>query len=268
AWYLTDRLGSVRDLANTSGTVIDHVSYDSFGNILGESNPSAGDRFKYTAREFDTPGGRYFSRSRYYESAIGRFASQDSIGFAGGDANLYRYVGNSPTNHTDPTGHDAFTVASTAGYLALSGGATMGTIAGVATGSVAIVAGASYVAYLYYQWEQASAAHARALAEGATLDGKLAEIKRRAYVGSVAVLAVMSSKAEALDACRQAARDIAWWKEYIEEMSKPPELDPEDEDYIDRILEEMEKATEEARDYLQQAKDRLEEALKRLHKFL
>ncbi|MDX2037457.1 MAG: hypothetical protein SFX72_12465 [Isosphaeraceae bacterium] len=47
AWYLTDRLGSVRDLANTSGTVIDHVSYAAFGNILGESNASAGDRFKY-----------------------------------------------------------------------------------------------------------------------------------------------------------------------------------------------------------------------------
>ena len=30
--------------------------------------------------------------------------SQDPIGFAGGDANLYRYVGNSPTNATDPSG--------------------------------------------------------------------------------------------------------------------------------------------------------------------
>lgn len=30
--------------------------------------------------------------------------SQDPIGFAAGDANLYRYVGNSPTNATDPSG--------------------------------------------------------------------------------------------------------------------------------------------------------------------
>ena len=28
----------------------------------------------------------------------------DPLGFAAGDANLYRYVGNNPTNHTDPTG--------------------------------------------------------------------------------------------------------------------------------------------------------------------
>jgi len=40
-----------------------------------------------------------------YESCdgLGLF-SQDPIGFAGGDANLYRYVGNSPTNATDPSG--------------------------------------------------------------------------------------------------------------------------------------------------------------------
>ena len=34
----------------------------------------------------------------------GRFISQDPTSFAAGDANLYRYVGNSPINATDPTG--------------------------------------------------------------------------------------------------------------------------------------------------------------------
>ncbi|MDX2039483.1 MAG: RHS repeat-associated core domain-containing protein [Isosphaeraceae bacterium] len=104
AWYLTDRLGSVRDIANTSGTVIDHVSYDSFGNILGESNPSAGDRFKYTAREFDPTTGLQSNRARYFQAPTGRWTQPDPIGFAGGDANLYRYVGNDATNATDPTG--------------------------------------------------------------------------------------------------------------------------------------------------------------------
>ena len=28
----------------------------------------------------------------------------DPLGFNGGDTNLYRYVGNSPANHTDPDG--------------------------------------------------------------------------------------------------------------------------------------------------------------------
>ena len=35
---------------------------------------------------------------------MGRFISQDPIGFAGEDANLYRYVGNNPVNATDPSG--------------------------------------------------------------------------------------------------------------------------------------------------------------------
>jgi uncharacterized protein RhaS with RHS repeats len=41
-----------------------------------------------------------------YDSKTGRWMQQDPIGFAGGDANLYRYVGNSPTNYTDPAGLD------------------------------------------------------------------------------------------------------------------------------------------------------------------
>ncbi len=35
---------------------------------------------------------------------MGRWLSQDPIGFAAGDANLYRYVGNGATNATDPSG--------------------------------------------------------------------------------------------------------------------------------------------------------------------
>src|SRR5207253_2633309 len=39
-----------------------------------------------------------------YDPTIGRWISEDPIGFTGADANLYRYVGNSPTNRTDPSG--------------------------------------------------------------------------------------------------------------------------------------------------------------------
>jgi RHS repeat-associated protein len=52
----------------------------------------------------DEETGNYYYRSRYYDSTVGRFISEDRIGFEGGDANLYRYVFNSPVNYTDPTG--------------------------------------------------------------------------------------------------------------------------------------------------------------------
>jgi hypothetical protein len=42
--------------------------------------------------------------ARWYDSATGRFWQQDPIGFSAGDGNLYRYVGNGPTNYTDPSG--------------------------------------------------------------------------------------------------------------------------------------------------------------------
>lgn len=42
-----------------------------------------------------------------YDSTIGRWTSEDPIGFAAADTNLYRYVFNNPTNLTDPTGESA-----------------------------------------------------------------------------------------------------------------------------------------------------------------
>ena len=44
---------------------------------------------------------------RWYDAGVGRWLSQDPIGFAAGDANLYRYVGNGVTNWVDPNGLSA-----------------------------------------------------------------------------------------------------------------------------------------------------------------
>jgi uncharacterized protein RhaS with RHS repeats len=41
-----------------------------------------------------------------YDPTIGRWLSEDPVGFAVGDTNLYRYVGNAPTMYIDPTGLD------------------------------------------------------------------------------------------------------------------------------------------------------------------
>jgi RHS repeat-associated protein len=104
AWYLTDKLGTVRDITSESGTVIDHVAYDSFGQVTNETSSPNGDRFKFVGREYDSATGLYFDRARNYDPATGRFLSRDPMGFRAGDANLYRYVGNGPVNWTDPTG--------------------------------------------------------------------------------------------------------------------------------------------------------------------
>jgi RHS repeat-associated protein len=104
-WTLTDNLGTVRDLVNSSGVVQNYIKYDSFGNITSQTNAGITTRFGYTGREWDAWIGLYFYRSRYYDPTVGRFISEDRISFAGGDVNLYRYVKNSPANYTDPFGY-------------------------------------------------------------------------------------------------------------------------------------------------------------------
>jgi len=42
--------------------------------------------------------------ARYYDPMEGAFISKDPASFAGGDVNLYRYVGNNPTTYVDPFG--------------------------------------------------------------------------------------------------------------------------------------------------------------------
>ncbi|MBI3862415.1 MAG: hypothetical protein HY290_11020, partial [Planctomycetia bacterium] len=59
--------------------------------------------------------------------------SRDPVGFEAGDTNLYRYVGNSPTNGIDPTG----TTADTDG----TSGTAVGTTARIASGSTAVPSG-------------------------------------------------------------------------------------------------------------------------------
>ena len=106
-WALADNQGTVRDIIDSSGEVLNHITYNSFGLVTDETNSDIDFRFGYTGRETDEETGLSYYRSRYYDPNINRFISEDTIGFAGGDANLYRYVGNSPTNFIDPDGQQA-----------------------------------------------------------------------------------------------------------------------------------------------------------------
>ncbi|WP_165073864.1 RHS repeat-associated core domain-containing protein [Paludisphaera rhizosphaerae] len=104
AWYLTDRLGSVRDIVGTSGTVLDHLDYDTAGNVTVETNPSYGDRYKFTAREYDPLSGLYYNRARWYDPRTGTWIEPDPSNLAAGDPNVYRYAAGDPVDYTDPSG--------------------------------------------------------------------------------------------------------------------------------------------------------------------
>jgi RHS repeat-associated protein len=65
--------------------------------------------FKYAGQYgiLQEPNGLYYMRARYYDAAVGRFISEDPIGFDSGEVNLYAYVGNNPISFIDPFGLEA-----------------------------------------------------------------------------------------------------------------------------------------------------------------
>ncbi len=100
--FLGDMLGSTLALTNSSGAITTSYSYQPFGatTVGGSAN---GNSYQFTGRENDGTG-LYFSRARYYRPMYQRFIAQDPLDFAGGDRNLYAYVGNNPVNWKDPFG--------------------------------------------------------------------------------------------------------------------------------------------------------------------
>lgn len=99
-YFIADHLGSTNALTDASGAILEQTAYDSFGNATNQLST----RYAFTGREFDNFTGLHYYRARFYDARLGRFISEDPIGFAGGDVNPYGYVGNGPLGAVDPSG--------------------------------------------------------------------------------------------------------------------------------------------------------------------
>jgi RHS repeat-associated protein len=105
SWYLADALGTVRDLINNSGAIIDHVDFSAFGTVLGETSPTSGDRMMgFSGLERETVTGLNLALFREENPGTGRWDSQDPLGFGGGESDLYEYVADDASNMADPSG--------------------------------------------------------------------------------------------------------------------------------------------------------------------
>jgi RHS repeat-associated protein len=104
-YYLTyNQVGSLRVISDTSGNVIKRIDYDSFGNIISDTNPGFIVPFGFAGGLHDRDTGIVKLGFRDYSPNVGRWTAKDPIGFWGGDVDLYGYVHNRPTRFVDPLG--------------------------------------------------------------------------------------------------------------------------------------------------------------------
>jgi RHS repeat-associated protein len=102
-YYHYDGLGSVRLMTDDLCLVTNSYTYDAFGNSVSSAS-SVANSYGFTGeQQFAEADNLVFLRARYYQPSIGRFMSQDPIGYRGG-LNLYTYVMNNPIGFKDPSG--------------------------------------------------------------------------------------------------------------------------------------------------------------------
>lgn len=148
--YHFDGTGNTVALTDASANVVNKYAYTPFGAITNQQEAIA-QPFKYVGKYgvMTEPNGLYYMKARYYDPQVGRFISEDPLGFGGGDVNLMAYVGNQPVNGIDPSGlintellSQGFRNLTAGGVLAVGGALLTGSSGGF--GAVVGVGSAIY----------------------------------------------------------------------------------------------------------------------------
>ena len=106
-YYLTDALGSVRQLTHESSAILLTQSYDPYGVVTYTAGTSQTE-FGFTGEQYGDSTQLIYLRARYYNPTNGRFQSRDTWS---GDynrplsLNRWMYVEGNPVNAVDPSGH-------------------------------------------------------------------------------------------------------------------------------------------------------------------
>jgi RHS repeat-associated protein len=103
-----DQVGSLKAVAamdgEGEGRVVKLVDYDSFGNVLADSNPGLFLPLAFAGGLRDRFTGLVRFGHRDYDPAVGRFTAPDPLGDTGGDHDLYDYCVDEPIGRVDPEG--------------------------------------------------------------------------------------------------------------------------------------------------------------------
>jgi RHS repeat-associated protein len=104
-YFVADALGSIVAETNSAGQVTLARSYDTWGNLDATSAAVGGAAF--TGRWWEPDVQLYDLRARWLDPKLGRFVSEDPVGFRAG-VNFYAYALNNPVRYTDPSGLDVY----------------------------------------------------------------------------------------------------------------------------------------------------------------
>jgi RHS repeat-associated protein len=106
SFYGHDGHGSVRLLTDAGGIPSDTYDYEAFGSLINQVGATP-NFYLYAGEEFDVDLGFYYLRSRYMNTATGRFFTADSIQADPEDpreSHLYAYAFANPVDNVDPSG--------------------------------------------------------------------------------------------------------------------------------------------------------------------
>lgn len=101
-YYLAvDQIGTVYLVADDNGNEIKRVIYDSFGNMIVDTDENFHIPLGFAAGLFDKDTGIIHFGYREYDPDIGRFISPDPLEYDGGDVDVYGYCLDDPVNFVD-----------------------------------------------------------------------------------------------------------------------------------------------------------------------
>lgn len=103
-YLIYDQIGSLKLVVDSSGNIEKQIDYDSFGNVINDTNSVFSVPFGFAGGLYDIDTGLVRFGYRDYDTDIGRWTAKDPIVFDGGDSDLYGYVLNDPINFIDPEG--------------------------------------------------------------------------------------------------------------------------------------------------------------------
>jgi len=106
SFYGYDGLGSVRSLAEMTGTVTDMYGYDAWGNVVNITG-SMPNVYLYRGEQYDPDLNLYYLRARYSNPMTGRFLTRDQgIADVADPQTFHKYLYSAadPVNRIDPTG--------------------------------------------------------------------------------------------------------------------------------------------------------------------